>query len=134
LPNRNRVQGAEPSLLPDKLPEAFESSADLIGTRVRTAPAFLQPRDGQSDKAADVSEEDADKLAEEGAAGGGPLGPGLSPEEWFDGVVIGYLSHAWEQHAAAVDQGAAGVAAVRHDLIRQRGLRAAPGMCWILRA
>ena len=103
------------NVLPEQLPEAFESSADLLGARVRTAPAFLQARVSTLATGDDANaKERFDKLAEDAAAAPGPLGPGLSPEEWFDAVVVGYLAQAWQQHANAVDTGTASVAAVRH--------------------
>lgn len=59
-----------------------------------------------------VTADNADGMAEAVATAPGPLGDSMPPEEWFDGLVIGYLGTAWEQHAAAVDRGVRAVTMV----------------------
>lgn len=108
----SRVAGV---VLPAELPQAFESAADLLGARARTAPPFLQARAPAA--AVPVNAAAADQVAEAAAVSPGPLGSGPAPEDWFDGAVLAYMAAKWESHAAAIDQDVSAISAVQLLLV-----------------
>jgi hypothetical protein len=93
-----------------KCPDLATTTSKLLHPQPRTLPPFLQRHLGSA--AAAVTVENADAAAEASASSPGPLGDGLAPEDWFDGLLVGYLADRWQEHAAAMDQGVTAVVSV----------------------
>lgn len=78
------------------LPGALDDASDLLTTRLQTVPDFLRQRT----LATDVAPASGGALADEGSTG-----LGVSPGDWFDGVVLTHLTQAWQKHASVMDSG-----------------------------